>query len=125
MVYYLEILKFWAANTMFLCGMQHRETSLKIKLLLLDVARDQVSAFLPEALRKTLESYHEYMKTDISAENFVEMHKNAKVAISHVELLIKLAKWVDQSRVSDDKPLIPQEIILMAEEDIAAFRGEG
>lgn len=98
---------------------------MEIKIFLVDIARDQVAAFLPDALKKTLESYHEYMKADISADNFAEMHKNAKVAISHVELLIKLAKWVDGATPKEGIPLIPEEILMMAEEDIAAFRGEG
>lgn len=121
------------------------------------LTRAQVAAFLPEAIQKSLESYHNFMRLHVpapAAENkssvkndtgpsadclaahtpssppgngknpkganaaglenaggdktidakyikeFADFHKAAKVAISHVELLIKLAKWAD---LPDDK----------------------
>lgn len=107
------------------------------------LTRAQVAAFLPEAIQKSLESYHNFMRLHVPAaaadgkademddagpiagrdtksagrdtksagydtksmdakyiKEFADFHKAAKVAISHVELLIKLAKWAD---LPDDK----------------------
>lgn len=60
--------------------------------------REQIAAFLPEAIRLAVESYRSFMEK--SADNsdikkFADHHKSAKVAISHIELLIKLARWAD------------------------------
>ena len=93
-------------------------------LLLQDCVRDQLAEFLPRALEKALASYHAHMDQDIKGTDFSfsTYHKDSKVAISHVELLIKLAKWVDESAPQDQAPLIPEDILALAEEDIAAFR---
>ena len=55
--------------------------------------REQIAAFLPEAIQVAFASYKEHMRKPIT--QFDEHHKQAKVAISHIELLIKLAKWAD------------------------------
>ena len=57
--------------------------------------REQIADFLPEAIRLAFESYKEHMSTTIKTDAFESHHKQAKVAISHIELLIKLAKWAD------------------------------
>jgi hypothetical protein len=66
--------------------------------------RQQIAEFLPEAIELAFASYKKFMqdgpKEKQSHENskgteFIEHHKSAKVAISHIELLIKLAKWAD------------------------------
>lgn len=56
--------------------------------------RTRVAEFLPAAFEKAFQSYHEFMKKDVStvAKDFSEHHKAAKVAVSHIELLIKLAQ---------------------------------
>ncbi len=86
------------------------------------VTRAQVAEFLPKAIQKSLQSYHEFMSCNIlrqkpdekkgegenksptspNIKEFAEFHKAAKVAISHVELLIKLAKWADLSDGKND-----------------------
>ncbi len=59
--------------------------------------KEQVAEFLPAALNKAIVSYEAYYKS-INHENgstFTDYHKNAKVALAHIELLMKLAKWAD------------------------------
>lgn len=68
-----------------------------------DTTRTQIAEFLPEAIRLAVRSYRNFMNTEedinekgqIVTRGFVEHHKSAKIAISHIELLIKLAKWAD------------------------------
>lgn len=60
--------------------------------------REQIAAFLPDAIRLAVESYRGFMQTEqkiINRKDFADHHKSAKVAISHIELLIKLARWAD------------------------------
>ncbi|MFA7277278.1 MAG: hypothetical protein WC043_10815 [Pseudobdellovibrionaceae bacterium] len=57
--------------------------------------RAQIAAFLPRALAKAVESYRAHMDKSIEDKKFSEHHKDAKVAIGHIELLIKLAKWAE------------------------------
>ena len=57
--------------------------------------RAQIADFLPDAISLAIKSYRNYMIKDTETEQFSEYHKAAKVAISHIELLIKLARWAD------------------------------
>ncbi len=57
-------------------------------------SREHIAAFLPNALSKALHSYHEFIDSDIPTDSkgFAAYHSAAKIAISHVELLMKMAK---------------------------------
>lgn len=60
--------------------------------------REQVAAFLLGAIDRALVSYFQFSKdkpTDKECKEFAARHAAAKAAISHVELLIKLARWAD------------------------------
>lgn len=63
--------------------------------------KQQIAVFLPAALKKAIQSYEAYYVAIDHEDNkqFSEYHKNAKVALAHIELLLKLAKWAD---VKDD-----------------------
>lgn len=93
--------------------------------------REQVAEFLPRAISKALESYHSFMKGEVfgdtapsDAKDFSEAHKAAKVAISHIELLIKLAKWADlpDAAQADDSGL--GGLIERGEADVAKFKAK-
>lgn len=62
-----------------------------------EATRKQVAVFVPEAIRKAIDSYHGFMdsKIETEAKKFAEHHGAGKVALAHIELLIKLAKWAD------------------------------
>jgi hypothetical protein len=62
-----------------------------------ETTRAQVLLFLPAAIERATSSYHEFMKqeTALTPKDFSDHHKAGKVAISHFELLLKLARWAD------------------------------
>lgn len=97
--------------------------------------REQIAEFLPEAIRLAVSSYRQFMKTEeeiddkgnISSRNFSDHHKQAKIAISHIELLIKLAKWADlpdKSVVGDVEAAYLQGLMMKAEAEIDAYEEE-
>ncbi len=56
--------------------------------------RARIAELLPQALRSSLDSYHEFVTTGISdqkTKDFSAHHTAAKVALAHIQLLIKLA----------------------------------
>lgn len=70
--------------------------------------RERVSKFLPRALETALLSYHEFSEEqatapenteeigkDEKAKNFKAHHDACKVALAHIELLLKLARLAD------------------------------
>lgn len=100
--------------------------------------RRQIAVFLPQVLGKALESYHAFMDsaevpvapkegaTDQDTRKkaiqlFGEHHTACKAAISHIELLLKLAQWAElpDSR-QDGENLI--ELIKIAQKDIENYR---
>lgn len=63
-----------------------------------DASREKIAQFLPDALKHSLESYHRFVINEEmpdDAKSFSAHHQACKVAIAHIELLIKLAKWAD------------------------------
>lgn len=65
-----------------------------------EATRLYLEAFLPDALSNALESYQKFSeqeKEHEKAKDFQDYHNACKVAIAHVELLLKLAK---QSEIS-------------------------
>lgn len=60
--------------------------------------KDRIAAFLPEAIGTALRSYARFAGQDAPTEearDFTAHHNACKVAIAHIELLVKLARWVD------------------------------
>ena len=64
--------------------------------------REDISAFLPNAVETAIQSYRSFSKEQatsskdpLTAREFKDHHDACKVAIAHIELLIKLAKWAD------------------------------
>lgn len=80
-------------------------------------SRDDIARFLPDALEKAFKSYHDFMEQDVpeDAKGFGAHHTAAKVAIAHIELLMKLAALADLTN-ADDHPEI-QTIIQSAKEE--------
>jgi len=62
-----------------------------------DETRARIAEFLPGAIAKTLGSYEKFSGQDapFEAKEFTAHHNACKVAIAHIELLIKLARWAD------------------------------
>lgn len=72
--------------------------------------REQIAEFFPSALEKAIQSYRDHMAKPYKPEDFADTHKQAKVALAHIELLIKLAKWADLS-ATEGKPSRDQVIL--------------
>lgn len=75
-------------------------TSLTIQ----EQSRAQIALFLPVAIEKAMHSYRSYIDKEELDGEFSDRHKAAKIALAHIELLIKLAKWADlPSATMDNK----------------------
>jgi hypothetical protein len=60
--------------------------------------RARIADLLPQALEASLDSYHNFVTTKIDAQvtkDFAAHHAAAKVALAHIQLLIKLASLID------------------------------
>tara|TARA_R110002124_G_scaffold287365_1_gene474115 strand:- start:47065 stop:47373 length:309 start_codon:yes stop_codon:yes gene_type:complete len=90
-------------------------------------SRDKIAAFLPEALKHSLDSYHQFIISDDhpeDAKSFTAHHNACKVAIAHIELLLKLAKWADlltgcNQNETDDRLLA--DIIAQAQSELDQY----
>ena len=89
-------------------------------------SRDRLVTFLPQALSKALTSYHQFMEQTIpeEAKEFSAYHGAAKVASSHVELLIKLAKSAELPKddTKDDEQTSIMEMLARAEQEVHGFK---
>jgi hypothetical protein len=89
-----------------------------------DRTRQQIAEFLPEAIVLAFASYKEHMAKEIENDKFESHHKSAKIAISHIELLIKLAKWADlpdKSVVTETEAQYLKGLMDKAEAEIEAY----
>lgn len=119
--------------THFLKG-KKRNMSEHIKIE--EMTRQQIAAFLPEAIKLAVKSYREFMQKgpevkkgegQDNPKNFVEHHKSAKVAISHIELLIKLARWADLPDCQvegDEEARYLASLMETAETEVQAYQEE-
>ncbi len=91
-----------------------------------DETKTRIAAFLPEAIATALRSYARFAGHDAPTEearDFTAHHNACKVAIAHIELLVKLARWVDlpdAARAAEAARMAMDAEILMA----AAEAGE-
>jgi hypothetical protein len=88
--------------------------------------RAQVAAFLPDALRRSLESYLVFSEKEISTDTkkFSDHHTACKVAIAHVNLLLKLAQWADlEEEIRQDATL--SAALARAGEDFRKYSESG
>ncbi len=62
-----------------------------------DYTRLQIAEFLPDAMERALLSYNEILKSEETEKStkFKAQHDACKVAVAHIQLLIKLAKLAD------------------------------
>ena len=76
-----------------------------------DYTRDQMLEFLPPALEIAFASYREFAAKSQSedAAGFKKHHDACKAAISHIELLLKLAKSTDLNDKNHSEDISNQE----------------
>lgn len=82
--------------------------------------RQEVAAFLPVVIRKTLQSYEEFIELSKSenSKDFSNYHSACKAAISHLEMLIKLAQLIGVVEKNDDPSF--KDMLRLAEERVRA-----
>lgn len=61
------------------------------------LSRDQVIRFLPDAIHTAIISYQTFSQKGFEDDPkaFKDHHSACKIAIAHIELLLKLARWAD------------------------------
>ena len=83
-------------------------------------SREAIAEFLPRAIESALFSYeqfsldHSTSNESLQSKDFKAHHDACKVAIAHIELLIKLAQWADlpDPKLEDeDKQRLLQNLI--------------
>lgn len=89
--------------------------------------RARISAFLPDAIAQALTSYHRFADQNIpeDAKGFSAHHSACKVAIAHIELLIKLARWADLPDVGTGDPnsqIMLAAMMQEAEDELGRYR---
>jgi len=69
--------------------------------------RATIACHLPKAFEAAINSYHQfYGQTPIDdAKSFSAHHSACKAAIAHLQLLIKLADWVEADAPEDDREI--------------------
>ena len=87
----------------------------------------RISTFLPDAIAQALKSYHRFAKQDAppDAREFSAHHSACKVAIAHIELLIKLARWADlpDEKAGDaNQQVMLAAMMQQAESEVQAYR---
>jgi hypothetical protein len=87
-----------------------------------NITRDQIKEFLPDALQKALSSYHAFIDRDEFAKEgqFSKDHTACKVAISHIELLIKLEKMA----YGGGESVVDSDLMQTAINDVKNFYNE-
>lgn len=85
--------------------------------------RQDIVAFLPDMIARALTSYSIYAAQPVEndSKEFSEYHKSCKVAIAHIELLIKLAKWADKQSGHQEDPVL-NGVLERAREELAAYK---
>lgn len=96
-----------------------------------DRSRQQIAAFLPDAIARALTSYHVFTIQDVpttEAKKFSEHHGACRVAVAHIELLLKLARWADLPDLGADNKNDQMMLAAMmreAEEELRLYQAEG
>lgn len=92
-------------------------------------SREQIAEFLPEAIATALRSYHRFSQLPVAeeAKDFTDHHKACKVAVAHIELLLKLARWADlpDSKAGDhNHQILLAALMQEAEAEVAQYQEE-
>lgn len=90
--------------------------------------RKRIAQFLPQAINKVTESYEQFLEQmkaqsekkpdeeNFDPKKFKEAHDACKMAIAHVELLLKLARWSETPNAAQSEQELADEIARAREE---------
>ncbi len=89
--------------------------------------RMHISGFLPDAIAQALKSYYRFsqQRAPEEAKEFSAHHSACKVAIAHIELLIKLARWADlPNEKSEDQnhQVILAAMVQQAQDELVRYK---
>lgn len=91
--------------------------------------RARIAAFLPDALAVAIASYQKFAEQPApdEAKEFTAHHNACKVAIAHIDLLIKFAKWADlpcEAKTDDDNHKALMQMIQIAQGELCEFENK-
>lgn len=93
-------------------------------------SRAQIAAMLPQAIESAMLSYQNFLdrkdspsEKKSSADLFKDHHNACKVALAHVALLLKLAKWADTCGADGANAEALQEMMRKAELELEGHIG--
>ena len=92
-----------------------------------DETRQSIATFLPDAIGQALKSYYRFSQQSASfeAKEFSAHHSACKVAIAHIELLIKLARWADlpdqEQSVQSNDQVIMAAMVEEAQKELSLY----
>ena len=91
--------------------------------------QQQIAEFLPEAIAQALNSYYRFSQQDAppEAKEFSAHHSACKVAIAHIELLIKLARWAelpDAKAENASDQLLLASMMQKAQDELSRYKRE-
>lgn len=84
-----------------------------------NLTREQIKEFLPGTLQKALSSYRQFVEKEDFAidQDFSKHHTACKVAISHIELLIKLGRLA----YTNEEKEMDASLFDAAQKDVESF----
>ncbi len=90
-----------------------------------ETSRVQTAGFLPDAIARALTSYQKFSESasGVESKDFAAHHNACKIAIAHIELLLKLARWADlpgDDAPSNDKAIL-SAMMSAAEEELERY----
>lgn len=82
-----------------------------------DILRQEITRVLPAAIKKALGSYENFVADNSYADprEFSVHHTACKAAITHLELLLKLAKWADITATTNNEDNALMETLILAQ----------
>ena len=88
-----------------------------------DQTREEIAKLLPQAIQKTLESYHRFTSSNIeeTVKEFSAYHTACKAAIAHLDLLLKLARWAEGHENDQNSTADLENLIHSAKADLLSY----
>lgn len=92
-----------------------------------DDVRMRLARFLPDAIARALNSYHSFSQAEVpnDPKEFAAHHNACKVAIAHIELLIKLAREAnlpDAGAENHNEQILLAAVMQEAEDELRSYR---
>ena len=88
--------------------------------------KQELSAFLPSRICEVMNSYDAFAASDIPADakGFAAYHGACKAALAHVEVLLKIAKWSEESASEQNPSGGIAELLAEAKEALNSMEDE-